>query len=248
MIISKKRKRNGNGNGNGNGKFPYIPRGLAPKRRFVPGFSRTSGYYGRFSRTPHNQYPEKKFHDLDVDDAQVAANGTIQTSGTIIVIPQGVTEKQRIGRKCIIKNINWRYTISIPEQDAQATPASGDTVRVILYLDKQCNGATATAVGILESDNYQSFNNLANKQRFKILMDKTYTLNYAGLASDGAGVVSQAQVQLNDSFFKKCSIPIEYDSTTGAITEIRSNNLGIMLQGQNGSAKFESKMRMRFSD
>ena len=38
---------------------------------------------------------------------------------------------------------------------------------------------------ILESDDYQSFNNLANKGRFVTLMDRTYELNSNGAAGDG---------------------------------------------------------------
>ncbi len=203
--------------------------------------------YPAFAGRKADAGQELKFHDLDIDDATVAAGGTI-AEDSCNGIPQGVTESTRVGRKCVITNINWRYDVTIPEQDAAATPLEGDVVRVILYLDKQCNGATATTTGILESDDYQSFNNLANKSRFRILMDRTHTLNVQALASDGAGVVSSPAFILSDSFFKKCSIPIEFDSTAGAITEVRSNNIGVLLVGQTGTAGFASKMRLRFSD
>ncbi len=216
-------------------------------RRFVAGRDRVGGYYGRYGITKGSGTPgELKFHDVDLDDAAIATGGTVTPS--ICLIPQGVTEITRVGRKCTIRNINWRYNVSIQEQDAGADPRNGDTVRVILYLDKQANGATAAVTDILESADFQSFNNLSNSGRFRTLYDKTHTLNYLTLASDNAGVVSSAEVTRDVMVFKKCGFPIEYSSTTGAITEIRSNNIGVLLISRTGASGFASKFRLRFSD
>lgn len=201
------------------------------------GFVRTGGYYG--------QPLELKFHDVDLDDAVVANSATITDS--ICKIPQGTTEKTRIGRKCTIKQIGWRFNIMIPEQTSSAL--TGETVRVLLYIDKQCNGATAAATDILESDDFQSFNNLANKNRFRTLMDRTYDLNCkAGSGRGATDTLAFGETLINDTFFKKVNIPIEFDSTTGAITEIKSNNIGVLLIAQEGIASFQSKIRLRFSD
>ncbi len=206
----------------------------------VPGFTRTGGFFG-------HAVGELKFHDIDIDDAAVAAGGTIAID-SVNKIPQGVTEVQRIGRKCTLRSINWRFDIALPEVDAVADPPANDIVRVIVYLDKQANGATAAVTDIVETADYQSFNNLANKHRFRTLMDRSYDLNYLTLASDGAGLVSAGAVIIRDSFFKKINVPVEFSATTGAITEIRSNNIGILLLGKSGASAFTSKMRIRFSD
>ncbi len=203
------------------------------------GYQQTSGYYGRFAKVTD----ELKFFDLDIDDAVVATNGTI-AQVSCNNIPQGTTESERIGRKCVIKAINWRYEVIMP--NAQNMTSVLDTVRVILYLDKQCNGATATVTNILESDDFQSFNNLANKQRFRILMDRTHNLNCTAGAGNGTAN-DIAGRQESFELFKKCDIPVEFDSTTGAITEIRSNNIGVLLVGKQGFAGFASKMRLRFT-
>lgn len=199
------------------------------------GYVRTTGYYGEGS-------DEMKFHDLDINDATVATGGTI-SAPSCLLIAQGAGESQRIGRKCVVKKIGWRFTLSLPDQVALAPHA--DIVRVILYLDKQCNGAAATTTQILEVDQYQSFNNLANKKRFRTLMDRTYDLNAIAGAYDGADDKNW-QRNVSDSFYKDCNIPIEYDGATGAITEIRSNNIGVLLVGVNAQAIFASKMRVRF--
>ncbi len=189
---------------------------------------------------------EHKFHDLMVIDDTISSTGAVINSMNLIA--QGVTESTRIGRKCTIRNIAWRFTVDIPEQDAVATPASGDVVRVILFLDKQANGAAIVPSDFLEIAHYQSFKNLANTSRFKTLMDRSYVLNYNSLASDNAAVVSQSNHFIEDTFFKKCRIPIEFSATAGAITEIRSNNIGVLLVSKAGSGGITSRMRLRFSD
>lgn len=213
------------------------------RKTSTPGRTRTSGYYGRYG----GSRGELKFHDLDINAAQMPTAGAI-TVDSCNEIGQGVTESTRVGRKCTITNIYWKMQMVLPEVDAAVTPSSGEQVRIILYQDKQCNGATATVADILESANYQSYRNLANSGRFNILMDKAWTINYGGLASDGASVVSQAAVIKNAVFNKRCNIPLEFDNTTGAITEIRSNNIGVLTIGSTGLVGLDSKMRLRFSD
>ncbi len=219
-------------------KSPYKRR----KQSFVPGVDRTGGYYGRYS----GRGGELKFFDVSLDDAVIAAGGVVTDS--INKIAQGVTESERVGRKCTIKSVYWNGVLTLPEVLAQATPGAGDRVRLILYLDKQCNGATATQAGILESTAYDSYRNLANSGRFQILLDKKITLNYLTLGSNSAASHSHTQFLRQFSFYKKCNIPIEFDNTTGAITEIRSNNLGILIMDANGLSAIGSRIRLRFSD
>lgn len=189
---------------------------------------------------------ELKFHDFTLNDAVVAAGGVI--TATINVIPQGISEVQRIGRKCTVTNVHWRYNYSLPELDAVVTPGPIDFLRVILYQDKQANGATAATTDILEAADIYSFRNLANSGRFNILMDKVHPMSYTTLASDGAGVVSSAGVTRWATFNKKCSIPLEFSGADGTIDEIRSNNLGVLLICPTGTIGFFSKFRLRFTD
>ncbi len=224
--------------GSFNGKRVARQRRRTALARRQRGFVRTGGFFGRFSSGM-----ELKFHDLSIDDPVIATGGTIAID-SVNKIAQGTTESTRIGRKCTLRSINWRFRICLPAATDGAS--ASDTVRIILYLDKQANGATAAVTNILESADFQSFNNLANKTRFRTLMDRTYTLN-ASISGDGT-TIDTSQVDLDDSFFKKVNLPIEFDSTAGAITEIRSNNIGILTISSNGLAGFDSSMRIRFSD
>lgn len=192
---------------------------------------------------------ELKFHDVALDDAAVDSAGGITDS--ICKIPQGVTEKTRVGRRCTITNIAWRFNLTLPEVNAGGTPNASDVVRVILYLDKQANGATAAITDLLETADYQSFNNLSNSGRFRTLMDRTYAISYMTLATKfDANTYDQGAVDIQDSFFKSVNIPIEFDNSfsDGRIGTIRTNNLGVLLISQNGVPGFFSFFRLRFSD
>ncbi len=192
---------------------------------------------------------ELKFHDVDVDDAIVSATGTIQNAGTINIIPQGVTEVQRIGRKCTIKSIHWRFSADLVEVNNTATPGPSEVVRAILYLDRQANGATAAVTDILETATHRSFRNLANSGRFQIFMDKTMTFNYSTYSYDTAGSQGDsAEVVGEYQFNKKCNIPVEFSGANGTIDELRSNNLGVLLISKSGVGGFASSVRLRFSD
>ncbi len=205
----------------------------------VPGFTRSGGFFGRFGVGG-----EMKFHDLAVDDTAIATGGTI-ASLSLNLIAQGTTESERIGRKCTIRSVNIRFEVRLPTQTAGAS--ASDVARIIVYQDKQANGATAAVLDILKTADYQSFNQLSNKSRFRTLMDRTYDVN--SLAGGGDGTTEDyGQTIISDTLFKKVNIPIEFNGATGAITEVKSNNIGILTISRTGNAAFASNVRLRFSD
>lgn len=186
---------------------------------------------------------ELKFHDVDLNDATIAAG--VNVTPSINLIAQGTGESQRIGRKVTIKQIGWRFQLLLPGQADITT--STETVRVIMYLDKQANKLTAAATDILETANFQSFNNLSNRKRFRTLMDRVYTLNTGVGAGDGTAN-DTGPTAIDDTFFKKVNIPLEFNAAAGALSEITSNNIGVLLIGLNGTAAFDSKIRLRYTD
>ncbi len=208
------------------------------QRRFKKGYDRKVGYYGRFA----GRGGEWKFHDVDSDDAVIVTGGAIDA--TINIIAQGTGESQRIGRKLTIRKILWRYSVKLPTTIDPNNTA--DTVRVILYQDKQTNGVTATILQILETADWQSFRNLAESGRFKILVDNTHPMK--SFSGGGATATSFGEDVLSRQIYLNVNIPIEYNGVTGALTEVRSNNLGVLLITESGVAGFFSKFRLRYSD
>lgn len=198
---------------------------------------------------------ELKFHDIDWDESQADHSaGVISNTSSLVLIGQGVTSTTRIGRKAVIENIGWRGKLQLGLNAGSALQAP-QTVRLMLVQDKQANGAASTISGspngVLSSANYQAFNELVNKDRFFVLMDKVFTFNAQAGAGDGTANDS-APVDENFSFFKKVNIPIEYSGTAtpSVITELRSNNIfGIFISSTSaGSVSMDSKFRFRFSD
>ncbi len=203
------------------------------------GRMRISGYYGRFNRTPTSEW---KFIDQIIIDALLATGGTI-ASTSINGIAQGTSESERIGRKCAIKSIDWK--IALQKASSQNTTAD-DVARIILYLDKQANGAAPAILDLLETADFQSHYNLSNSNRFRILMDRTTAVN--GFAGSGNGTANDSHSRtIIQRYHKRCNIPLEFSSTTGTLTEIRSNNIGVLTISRDGTIGLESVIRVRFS-
>ncbi len=206
---------------------------------------RPARFRGRTTRVRE----ELKFFDKSFTDAVVDSAGDVVLP-TAVDIPQGITESTRIGRKCTIRSIGFRFKLSIPELNGVTTPPPSEVIRVILYVDHQCNGSAAVvtgANGFLQSASFLSFRELTNKDRFTTLMDRSYMLNYTasvGIGSDG----DYAGKGITDVFFKKVNIPIEYSAVAGALTEIRSNNIGLIAISQSADGGFIGTLRLRFSD
>lgn len=208
--------------------------------------------------------PEKKFYDIDITNTNIAGvatnfttNGVHTNSQTIVGIPQGTTENERIGRKCTVTNIYARLSFDFlanAVSNISAGDSSQEMVRVMMYWDKQCNGAAAASTDLLETNLIHSFRNLANSKRFVVLYDRTFTWN-ATTTGGGNGTANDSAVVRNNylvKISKKCFIPIEFLLTTGALTSnIASNNIAMIIWGKNGNImqiETGSKIRIRFID
>jgi len=236
-------------------RFSGAVRGVAPASRIgralrrsaasiramvVPGYTRASGYYGRFSRSSSDD-GELKFFDTalawDYD-----TQGEVPATGQLSLIPQGDTQSTRIGRKCTIKSIQIRgYNYFVPTTTATASAL----VNMYLVLDTQCNGAAADATDVF-AGSYQittAMLNLANSSRFRILKRWVVPFNSnAGASTAYNNVVKPLE------FSMKCNIPLEFSGTTGALTEIRSNNIFLVAGAvlQDDKVSFAGTCRLRF--
>ena len=225
----------------------YARRVLQKRNGVVPGYTRSVGFYGRFSGRGLNV--EKKFLDTNLgiggDDGGVIAN-----SGTVCVVPEGDGQSNRHGRKITITSVMLRGRVQL-----DATTPTPDRMRIIMYLDKQCNGATLAAADILQNAagsaaSIDGFRNLEETHRVQVLMDKTYALQ----RPNGNATVALATNNRTVTMFKKCGIEIVYDNsaTTGAIATIRSNNIGFMfitqLDTASNACDFNGNVRIRYTD
>lgn len=224
------------------------PRAKQRRVMIIPGRTRQVGFYGRYSG-PSQEY---KFFDFKYTVDPVPTAGHIESS--LINIVQGTTESQRVGRKCTIKRIGLKIEYSLNRVDTRSEPPIGNKLRIILYQDRQCNGAAATPSQILEDlttgDAVRSFRNLSESGRFRLMMDRVFTLTPQTLTRITSDNFSSSNIVRFHQFYKNCNIPIEYSGPTGAIGEIRSNNIGMLLISDNNTTDTTINVtsRVRFSD
>lgn len=204
------------------------------------GYVRSTGAYGRYGRGG-----ELKFFDTAISDNIDLTGHVPATGGQLNLVPQGTQESQRIGRKIIIRSLRLRFVSRIT---SAALVGGAGTVTIFVVQDKQTNGAAASVTSVLTGTNTTTdMPNLNEVNRFNILKKFTFTLNST------AGIAGAYQLgQKSFDFYKKCNIPIEFDSTTGAITEIRSNNLFLLVGVQEAAAddliNIVGTARIRYTD
>lgn len=165
---------------------------------------------------------EKKFFDTSIVNVADVSAGAVLNS--LCLVPQGTTDQTRVGNKITLKNINLRGFAS--NDDAAAGTLQPGILRVILFVDKQANGATATVTDILQSASISSFRNMDQVDRFVILKDQFYKTVVTVTNSTGTPHSDQGNTLWKMSV--KCNIDVHFSSTTGAITELKSNNVGLL--------------------
>lgn len=205
--------------------YPFMPRVTRPRSRtamVVPGYTRTGGMYGRGTR---GRLDETKYFDTTLS-FNVDSTMEVPATGQLVLIPQGDTATTRDGRQCTLTSIQIRAScIFVPA--AAATAATW--MSLYLVLDKQCNGAAAAVTDVFTSANSSlAMFNLDNSDRFQIIKKWQYDFNAVAGAT-----TAYNNVQRHIEWFKKINIPMNYSSTAGAITEIRSNNLFLVAGAQN---------------
>jgi len=216
----------------------YTRRGNGPwvKRS---GKVRSGGYYGRYT----GLNAEKKFFDTTLSFT-FDTTGEVPATGQLCLIPQGVTESTRVGRKCTVRSLQLRGKMTyVPGAETNGA----NQAYLLVVLDKQCNGAAAAITDVMTSNDLASgMINLANSERFRVLRRMTYKFQ----AGAGIQAAFGRDVNMCDEFFK-LNLPLEYSSTTGAITELKSNNI-FLIAGSDGGADdlvfFTGTARLRYSD
>lgn len=136
------------------------------------------------------------------------------TTGSITLlnaIAKGTNDTGRIGNQVVIKSVWIRGFAAV-------TPATGvDQIhRYMLVWDKAPEGATPAITDILNAVTVYSFPNEDNRWRFKLMFDKTFSLN----ATAEAGSIKPIKP------FIKCIKKVHYnDNSLGDIRDIQSGAL-----------------------
>lgn len=232
-----------------------------PMSMFTPRRLPRSG--SSFSRFPSDAGPELKF----VDTTLGLGFGTSQGSAVPVVcnlVAQGLDYNQRIGRKMVMKHITLTgiLTANIGQVGAAATNPA-ELCRIIVFIDKQPNGAAAIETDLLAplptyATSY-SQHNLNNRDRFIVLRDiyrtvhawsDPYTAGAAGRALYAAGGETSFTIreEINLGF------PTIWSGTTGVVANVESGALLVMVIGSiagvagTSSNAFYGNCRLRYQD
>jgi len=210
--------------------------------RVPRGLTRTGGFTGRFT----GPNAELKFFDTAISFS-IDATGEVPATGQLCLIPQGVTESTRVGRSCTVRSLEFKL-ILVYNPAAAATETDVSLISVVM--DKQTNGAAATADLVYQSTTTlpTQQRNLENVDRFRVLKEFRHVWNA------GAGVTT-AYAPVSKFINKKIKVnmPMLFDSTaaTGALGTIRTNNIFLLA----GTAALTDDLisvsgscRVRFSD
>lgn len=193
---------------------------------------------------------ELKFLDTVFNDATVTNSGEIIP--TICDITQGQTGTTRIGRTAVITRISINYAMGLKQQIKGPNPVANDSIRFIVYLDRQCNGATALVTDILAAVGgakvIRNHRNRSNQGRFVFLFDRVHNLVRDGLASETTDTITTATSSENFSWEMDCAIKLDFNAAAGAITSLTSNNIGMLVVSEEGKPDWDAVCRVLFTD
>lgn len=149
-----------------------------PKRKDAPGSSKKKSPKRARSARPQNLGSrfEKKVSDIAVTQYQVNTTGSF----TLLHAPvPGTDYTQRIGRKTSPKSVYIRGRCQIEAAASSVTNvnAPAQLMRMIVFHDKQPNGAAPAVTDLLNSADPASQLNLNGRDRFKVIKDETFVFD-----------------------------------------------------------------------
>ncbi len=215
------------------------------------GFVRTGGNF-RLTSVPGNIGRENKFFDSNITSSSVAIGGSV-LSPSLMIIDQGTSVSTMLGKKIIVTKVMVQGFIELPDQisTTQGNVVESDTIKLFVYLDKQCNGTAATVANVFESGDINTFREIDTTTQFTMIKTLTRTIKTTVTAFDDGGVNTWSSnfTTVPFSVMISCRLPIEYSGTTGRdITNIRSNNVGIIAFSNQGVIDITYRWRLRFED
>lgn len=198
---------------------------------------------------------ELKFRNTEVTDDAFTTTWTAMdpTGNCLTAIEQGSSEKQRSGRKAWLTSLQIRGEIHVPQSEGATNPHEHQHFRLILVLDRQTNGAALTATTVMEpvgANNLFSFPQLESTGRYKILWDRTFTINPWQMNEGAINLYARNGTKVLFKLFRSFNPPIPIQHTTSAdpptVGEVVDNSIHLMGLGTTTSGLLSYHCRIRF--
>jgi len=169
-------------------------------------------------------------------DTNVAMAANVTTSVQLLNgIARGDDINQRNGREVTMKSIQLKGFMM-----ATAGTGADQLIRTLIVYDRQTNAAALTALQVLTLADPIAPRNLENRRRFKILWDKTATINAA----------SEPGTMRYFEWYRRLAHPITFNTDGGAtVAAITTGSLYAITIGTNavgataGYSQFNCRIR-----
>lgn len=214
------------------------------KRKSVKAYTSKRQLGTRTAAVERNlKYAEKKNWDGSLDwignTNGTGGEASITPINCLSAIPLGTTANNRVGRRIHAKSLYITGRVF-----AQTNLVGTAAFRMVVFQDKQPNGALPTVTQVLESDHILSPLNLGNAKRFKVLADERGQMVSVDTIE---GYLFERYIKLN--------LEIGFTNVAGAVdhTAVLTNGLYMLvfLGGwtvTSGSSFATMKTRLRFID
>jgi len=191
---------------------------------------------------------EWKYIDITQTNSDITTTGKVHLD-TVNVPVQGAGVSERIGDTIFGKKLEVRVLLS--QQDGTGNDKEDencDLFRLTIVRDKQCNKTAPVYTDVFLSTSIISPIKHENRGRFEILYSKVHKIrSYGNIQAttitpkwDRDYVYFEKMIYFDD-------LPIDFSASTGAVTDLNSNNIFILGQGANtNNVKGQIDMRTRF--
>lgn len=177
---------------------------------------------------------DDKWQDTVLTFTNIAAAGVVGASyfGTIQL---GTGDTSRIGNNVRIQRM--RIT-------GQFSDAATGNYRMLILLDRQCNGAAATVADVLGNaavNGAYNHNTVVGwgGSRFVVLKDLKGNLSLQ---------VSAQNVQKRMFWQYNKDVIVRYSSNAGTVSDVVSNNLVLLFVSDTGTVDFAGELQIKFTD
>jgi len=199
---------------------------------------RTGGFFGVSNRRGRQE--------LKVVDVDTTASNIISTPTVALLngVAAGTDFTDRIGRKIVMKSLYFRAYIS--PQDAIT---SDHFIRIAIVYDLQTNGTATAWTDVFKETQPTSQLNLNNRDRFRILYDKSFC---AGSTNNTA---TQANSNGHNCFFMKKFKPLKHEvifgGTAATVGSIQTGSIYLLMMSNvatTAGSGLSWSSRVRFYD
>lgn len=158
---------------------------------------------------------------MELKSIDVSATTAVNTTYSVALlngIATGDDIASRDGRRVTMRSVQIRAINYV-----DSGTGIDQVHRVLLVQDKQTNGAALTVGDVIDSASYGVLanRNMSGRERFVVLMDKTFDLSE----------VASEKSKISWEFYRKLSLPVIYNNTGSAVTDIASGSLYLLFLG-----------------